>query len=94
MERHKRKSKGINSKGASAKSSVRNTQARKFRNLLAAEELIQAAIETLVSLGAGEFTPGLSAEHDRILAKLETMHDGLYSVLADTVTAAAQRKAA
>lgn len=58
---------------------VRSELEEKFRNLIAAEELLQATIQALESLGAAEFTPGLSQERDRLLARLEALQNEVYA---------------
>ncbi|GEM_PF-5184603 len=63
---------------AAAKSTVQDERTRLFRDLLAAEELLQSTIQALVSLGAGEFTSGLSIERHRLLAKLDSLQDDVY----------------
>lgn len=60
------------------KAASQDKQAQMFRDLLAAEELLQSTIQALVALGAGEFTSGLSVERHRLLAKLGALQGDVY----------------
>jgi hypothetical protein len=64
---------------SSRKAASQDKQAQMFRDLLAAEELLQSTIQALVALGAGEFTSGLSVERHRLLAKLGALQGDVYS---------------
>jgi hypothetical protein len=91
MRKQRPKAKQIHkAKGADMrKRPVRSKQVRAFQDLIAAEQVLQAAIQTLVSLGAGEFTSGLSAERHRLLAKLEILQGDVYATLDNSTEAAA-----
>jgi hypothetical protein len=64
---------------------------RAFRDLLAAEELLQTTIQAMITLGAGEFTSGLSEERHRLLAKLDGMQDKVYTTLENSSNVIALR---
>jgi hypothetical protein len=70
----------MKSRSGAAKAASQDRQAQMFRDLLAAEELLQSSIQALVALGAGEFTSGLSVERHRLLAKLGALQGDVYSV--------------
>jgi hypothetical protein len=70
--------------GAAAKPAIRSKQTRAFRDLLAAEEILQTTIESLVLLGACEFTAGLCEERHRLLARLETLQSDVYVAYANS----------
>jgi hypothetical protein len=74
----KRQSK-MKSRSGAVKAAGQDKQAQLFRDLLAAEELLQSTIQALVALGAGEFTSGLSVERHRLLAKLGALQGDVYS---------------